>query len=68
MVRVPKRSQGQDEPPVKPKRRGFPIRGLVSALDAVSGFVPFALPVSHAVTNALERSEVCKHSTPSAFY
>lgn len=48
-------------PANKPEPRGFPIQGLTTVLDAVGGFIPlpFVHPVSHAVTNALERSEVC---------
>ena len=45
----------------KPEPRGFPVQGLAAVLGAVGGFVPlpFVHPVSNAVTNALERSEVC---------
>ena len=58
MLGAAKRSQ---RPVNKPEPRGFPIQGLTAVLDAVGGFVPlpFVQPVSHAVTNALERSEVC---------
>ncbi|KAF8329208.1 hypothetical protein F5887DRAFT_119434 [Amanita rubescens] len=53
MLGASKRSQGQD------KSLDKPIRGFTSVLDAVGGFIPlpFVRPVSHVVTNALERSE-----------
>jgi hypothetical protein len=59
---------GASQRPVNnPEPRGFPIQGLTAVLDAVGGFVPlpFVHPVSHAVTNALERSEVCMSGASS---
>ena len=67
MLGASKRSQGQDK---SLDKRGFPIRGFTSVLDAVGGFIPlpFVHPVSHVVANALERSEVCMYAISSTFY
>ncbi|KAF8335218.1 P-loop containing nucleoside triphosphate hydrolase protein [Amanita rubescens] len=59
MFGVSKRPSKRDDSLDKSGTSVTPATGLTTALDAVSGLAPlsFIHPVSHVVTNALERSE-----------